>query len=291
MKNSPKSQFQPGSIGIQKLPRVILSRIPKAVDTSNRVKLNELVLKGVIKENEILQAIIEKNVIDGIDEYFAARPTNNEDVFILYNQHLDNPQEKNRQEKDLLLVNLTRAYILNIESKSTLVDTKSKKIATTSGKSKTTKSGHYQLGQTLKILKFKLEDKLEQEWSFIPLVYCGKIDHGYEKQFCSKINQLIITKEDNFVKKLTTILDQHTSPVNSSSYIKDFHLIISEILPERVAIGKNTVNNILDILVEIIHATGKAFAGSKGFRGLCRLLAAKQTSKTGKGKWRNLPFI
>ena len=253
MKNSPKSQFQPGSIGIQKLPRVILSRIPKAVDTSNRVKLNELVLKGVIKENEILQAIIEKNVIDGIDEYFAARPTNNEDVFILYNQHLDNPQEKNRQEKDLLLVNLTRAYILNIESKSTLEDTKYKKKYTTSGKSKTVKSGHFQLGQTLKILKFKLEDKLEQEWSFIPLVYCGKIDHGYKKEFCSKINQLIITKEDNFVKKLTTILDQHTSHVNSSSYIKDFHLIISEILPERVAIGKNTVNNILDILVEIMN--------------------------------------
>ena len=81
------------------------------------MKLNKLVWQGFIKENELLQAIIEKNVIDGIDEYFAARPTDNEDVFISYNQHLDNPQEKNRQEKDLLLVNLTRAYILNIESK------------------------------------------------------------------------------------------------------------------------------------------------------------------------------
>ena len=29
-----------------------------------------------------------------------------------------------------------------------------------------------------------------------------------------------------------------------------------------------------------IHVTGKAFAGGKGFRGLCRLPAAKQTGKT-----------
>ena len=133
---------------------------------------------------------------------------------------------------------------MNIESKSTLADTKTKKVA--GGKIKTTMSGHRQLGETLKILKYKLEDNLEQEWTFIPLVYCGKIDHCYGKKFCSKINELIITKEDNFVKKLTDILDQHTSPVNSSSYIKDFHLIISEILPERVAIGKNAPVNILD---------------------------------------------
>ena len=29
-----------------------------------------------------------------------------------------------------------------------------------------------------------------------------------------------------------------------------------------------------------MHVTGKAFAGGKGFRGLCQLQAAKQTSKT-----------
>ena len=144
----------------------------------------------------------------------------------------------------MLLVNLTRAYILNIESKSRLVDTKTKKGA--GGKIKPIMSGHRQLGETLKILKHKLKDNLEQEWTFIPLVYCGKIDHGYEKQFCSKINELIITKDDNFVEKLTAILDKHTSPVNSSSYIKDFNLIISEILPDRVAIGKNNI-------FEIIH--------------------------------------
>ena len=40
------------------------------------------------------------------------------------------------------------------------------------------------------------------------------------------------------------------------------------------------------IKVESIHGTGKAFAGGKGLRGLCRLPAAKQTGKTGKGKWR-----
>ena len=101
MKNLPKSQFQPGSIGIQKLPRVILSRIPKAVDTTDTVKLNELVLQGVIMENVLCQEIIEKKVIEGIDDYFVTKT--NEDVIILYNQHLDNPQEKNRQEKDLLL--------------------------------------------------------------------------------------------------------------------------------------------------------------------------------------------
>ena len=40
-----------------------------------------------------------------------------------------------------------------------------------------------------------------------------------------------------------------------------------------------------------IHATGKAFASGKGFRGLCRLPAAKQTGKSGKEKWRNLSSI
>ena len=39
-----------------------------------------------------------------------------------------------------------------------------------------------------------------------------------------------------------------------------------------------------------IHGTGKAFAGGKGFRGLCRLLAAKQTGKTGKGNGKICPF-
>ena len=46
---------------------------------------------------------------------------------------------------DLLLVNLTRAYILNIESKSRLVDTKKTKKGA-SGKFKPTMSGHRQLG-------------------------------------------------------------------------------------------------------------------------------------------------
>ena len=37
-----------------------------------------------------------------------------------------------------------------------------------------------------------------------------------------------------------------------------------------------------EIQLRTIHATGKAFAGGKGFRGLCRLPAAKQTGKTAK---------
>ena len=47
-------------------------------------------------------------------------------------------------------------------------------------------------------------------------------------------------------------------------------------------------NNFSGQKIIIIHGTSKAFAGGKGFLGLCRLPAAKQT---GKRKWRNWPFI
>ena len=42
--------------------------------------------------------------------------------------------------------------------------------------------------------------------------------------------------------------------------------------------------------METIHGTGKAFAGGKGFRGLCRLPAAKQTGKTAKENGKICPL-
>ena len=208
-------------IGTAKLPKVLrVTRMPTAVDFSNRQKLATLNLK----ESVLKQESSESEAIKGIAKYFDLY--SNEDVFIMTNQDLRDPTDNTWHERDIFVINLSRGYILNLEVKSVLEDIKSWK---TSGK-----PAHVQLQKTTEMLTNLFENPLilQQEWKVINLVYAPNIDSNFN--ICNTVKEFIITENDNFDSKLTLILDIHTSPVNSYSYVKDFYAMVSELLLERV---------------------------------------------------------
>ena len=65
------------------------------------------------------------------------------------NQDLRDPTNNTWHERDIVIINLSRGYILNLEVKSFLDDTKSWK---------TSKAGHVQLQKTLEILEDHFEN-------------------------------------------------------------------------------------------------------------------------------------
>ena len=210
-------------IGIAKLPKVLrVTKIPKAVDFSNQQKLANLNLKESIVKQESSESV----AINGIEKYFDFH--SNEDAFIMATQDLQDPIDNTWHERDIFIINLSRGYVLNLEVKSVLEDTKSWK--------KSSKPAHVQLQKTMEILTNHFENPLvlQQEWKVINLVYASKVDPNFN--ICNAVNEFIITENDDFNSKLTLILETHAPLVNSYSYVKDFYLMVSELLPERVRI-------------------------------------------------------
>ena len=121
-------------------------------------------------------------------------------------------------ERDIFIINLSRGYVLNLEVKSVLEDTKSWK--------KSSKPAHVQLQKTMEILTNQFENPLvlQQEWKVINLVYASKVDPNF--YICTLVDEFIITENDDFNSKLTLILETHAPLVNSYSYAKDFYLMV-----------------------------------------------------------------
>ena len=82
------------------------SKVPTAVDFCNQQKLDEMVQKQTIKENEVLQEIAESKAIGGIEQYFENN--SNEDVFIMGNQDIRDPTNNTWHERDIIAINLSR---------------------------------------------------------------------------------------------------------------------------------------------------------------------------------------
>ena len=140
-------------------------------------------------------------------------------MFGIINQDIYVQQNKNRKryERDVMIVNLSKSYIINIEAKTNLGNCK---------------RGAKQLQKTNEILKScHFSDNIEKDdWKLIRILYGTKI--GDDQNSCMNCQNYIITRNDNFIEKLSDVLDD--LPIKDSfDYIKDFCSIISEILPDR----------------------------------------------------------
>ena len=94
------------------------------------------------------------------------------------------------------------------------------------------------------------------------------------------INYLQSTQNILSTKNLDWYISiKYLVPNRPNSHFPYYFLVVNKRIPKLISV----IPKYLDC--ETIHATGKAFAGSKSLRGLCWLQAAKQTDKTGKGKW------
>ena len=250
----PAKEFIPGTLKIVHLPKVQISQIPNAIDFSDKNKLDQMISSGKLKKNELDQEITEGNLFDGVTTYFKNLP-NPEDVFIMQNQDLCDHSDNTWHERDLVLVNLSRAYIMNIEAQAKL-DHKDK-----------VEKFQRQLNKTKSILKntFHIcsgDNELEEEWKIITILYTQDLS----VQICKTLQKFIISKDDNFLDKFSSILNQHTTLVNSLSYINDFYIIVSELLPERVRIGKELVKTfqrpLNEVILEKVTRNVEEFAGS-----------------------------
>ena len=62
LKNITQNDFHSGTVKAAKLPKVLkLSKVAKAIDFSNKPKLDQMVKNQTIKETELLQEIAECN--------------------------------------------------------------------------------------------------------------------------------------------------------------------------------------------------------------------------------------
>ena len=124
--------------------------------------------------------------------------------------------DKYISEKDILVINLTYAYILIIEAK--------------------TKLSHYyqkaceQLQETMRMFKYHF-GHIDQEWKIIRVLYGTKMGNP-NIPICRDCDPYIITSKDDFVEKLMKILPKLCQ--QKPTLFKDFHSMIKDLIPPRV---------------------------------------------------------
>ena len=224
-------EFKPGLFGVCKIPEVNLSSIPKVVEPE---LLNDQVdKKGAPKNLEKMKEGVKKEkpetaVFDGIDRYFSDA---NEDVFIAYNQDLMHKDKQVFSEKDAIVVNLTKGYILVIEAKYKL-ESKNKRSSI--------KKGIYQLEDAAKILR-QIVPILKQKWTLLQVLYGTTID-SYDN-ICDVCRKFVITSDQGpFEESLNELIENQSLGAKDFSYVEDFYNIVKAIIPSKLRIAGNLSN-------------------------------------------------
>ena len=225
----PKEAYKSGLIGFQSCPKVpFLSTIPEIVDME--LYFEKLQLRGgqedhKTNEETILAESTEKNVIEFVTNFFENH--RKEDAFAFFRQHLNDLNGRFPPEKDVILINMTRGYILCIEARGTLRrNFKRRK----TGKSRDVKD---QIQETINILKHAFNYNLENEWKIITAVYATKIHDSFKS--CEKCDAYVFTKKD-IKEKLNKIMEEEPIKNGEGNYLKDFRFMVREILPLKVKI-------------------------------------------------------
>ena len=77
---------------------------------------------GNMSNSQFDRELSEKALLDGLKAYFNEKEM--EDAFIMFNQDVyytcSDTGKQSRHERDAIVVNLTKCYILNIEAKANL---------------------------------------------------------------------------------------------------------------------------------------------------------------------------
>ena len=123
LKNRPAKEIRGGFVGCNVCPKVpYLSTIPKIADFKAALKkhTDRNTSLNVKEEKTIATDSAEKAIIDGFQKYFQKKHPD-EDVFLLFRQNIPGIHYiAKKYERDAVIVNLTKGYILNMEAKSTL---------------------------------------------------------------------------------------------------------------------------------------------------------------------------
>ena len=123
LKQVKKDEFKSGMVGVHYLPKVTISNIPEVLCFSDTEKVEQFLgYRRSIKKSEFDRELSEKALLDGLKAYFNEKEK--EDAFIMFNQDVyytcSDTGKQSRHERDAIVVNLTKCYILNIEAKATL---------------------------------------------------------------------------------------------------------------------------------------------------------------------------
>ena len=225
LKNLSKEDYRSGLVGANYLPKVTISLIPEVVDFSDSKKVaSYLEYRNVKKNNEFYKENAEKALQDCIKAYFEKNYK--EDVFIMFNQDIYTMKQENgkqcRYERDALVINLTKCYILNIEAKASLSNCK---------------KAAKQLEKTLQILKnCPFYGSIRRNWKLIRALFGTNVIA--DKFCCEKCMPFIFSMYD-FDQKLHEILDSLQEFKNCHENAKDFYKIVCNILPDRIRIAKD----------------------------------------------------
>ena len=120
LKNISEREFTAGCVGYNVCPEVpYWSTIPKIVDfeAAEKKYKNRNTSLNTEDRKTLATDVAEKAIIDGFQDYFK-NDHPDEDVFLLFRQNIYCQYEGH--ERDAIIVNLTKGYILNMEAKATL---------------------------------------------------------------------------------------------------------------------------------------------------------------------------
>ena len=234
-------EFSPECIGVNKMPNLNLSEIPHIVNykdyqtkTRERGLFSSMNLSQSHKHyrtpenqhretvNAIKKEVSETEVFQGIEEYFDSR---NESVIIFTNIEIHD-----EKEKDALIVNMTRGYILLVEVKNFITDRRYKNQTFSS-----IQKGLKQLNEAHQILKSIFN--LKNEWKVIKILF--GMDREPLLYICPKCQPFVaISKETKFCKFMETIIKTSSIEIKADySFGNDFYKIIRELLPTRLRIA------------------------------------------------------
>ena len=164
-----QSEFLHGMIGSNFLPGVFISKIPRVAEPSDYVNQHRTKISQIYPDEHVRNLIIcneescAKSTFDGLVAYF--KKYSNEDVFVTFNQDLCDKTQFNPtwHEVDVLVINLTRGYVLVFEAKGKL-------------KKKSLNKALAQLKNLTTIFLKKLSAGLNQDWKMIKMIYSADVD-------------------------------------------------------------------------------------------------------------------
>ena len=240
LKDLTPEDFVPGKIGVIQLPRAVLSEIPKIVDFEKYILFG----KNPVKDQIIYKETAEGTVVSGIRKYFNKHCM--EDVFIMFNQEIEGDKRGKWFERDVLVINLTKGYILNIEAKHYLTS-KENMVSQWGYNPKKCKDVVEQFQKTLRFFGKK---SLYEKWEIITIAYGTAIDEHVH--VCENCSQYVATNEEDFDFKLHQVLDTQTA--KNRLYVKDFYYLVKEILPTRLKMPGYLTPTSLLMNEEIIDA-------------------------------------
>ena len=160
----------------------------------------------------------EKLLFEGIDAFYNQL---NEDAFIFHNQDLFDESKNRGSEKDAIVINLSKGYVLIVEAKNYLT----KEIYYSNGISSFDK-GVEQLKSTTAVFS-QIGNRLKCEWKIIRILYGSSMDRNLKSKLCSQCEPFVMSKEGGgFDQVLSELISKIDLTLTNWNFAKDFYELV-----------------------------------------------------------------